>query len=62
MYVCVYVSTYIVHTNVTMCTYLCTYIVRINAAMYVCNPSEMLQAQPDGTKTFKHPHEYYCQV
>ena len=62
MYVCVYVCTYIVHTNVTMCAYLCTYIVRMNAAMYVCNPSEMLHAQPDGTKTFKHPHEYYCQV
>ena len=54
MYICVYVCTYTVHTNVAMCVYLCTYIVRMNVAMYVCNPSDMLQAQPDGTKIFKH--------
>ena len=48
--------------NVAMCVYLCTYIVLTNIAMYVCNPSDMLQAQLDGTKLFKHPHEYYCQV
>ena len=57
-----YVCTYIVHTNVAMCVYLCTYIVHMNVAMYVCNPSDMLQAQPDSIKVFKHPHEYYCQV
>ena len=45
-----------------------TYIVCMNVAMYVCNPSDMtdtnfyLQAQPDGTKAFKQPHKYYCQV
>ena len=49
-----YVCTYIVHTNVAMCVYLCTYIVRMNVAMYVCNSSDMLQAQQDGTKVFKH--------
>ena len=42
---------------------LCMYV-----ATFVCNPSDMtvtnfyLQAQPDGTKAFKQPHEYYCQV
>ena len=49
------------------CCYVCVlmyiiYIVRMNVAMYVCNTSDMLQAQPDGTKVFKHPHKYYCQV
>ena len=36
--------------------------------LYVCDPYDTtdtnfyLQAQPDGTKAFKQPHEYYCQV
>ena len=48
--------------------YVCTYIVRMNVVMYVCNPSDMtdtnfyLQTQLDGTKVFKQPHKYYCQV
>ena len=48
--------------------YVCTYIVHMSVGMYVCNLSEMtdtdfyLQAQLDGTKVFKQPHEYYCQV
>ena len=46
MYVCVYVCTYSV---------LYTYIVCMNVAIYVCNPSNMLKAQSDGTKVFKHP-------
>ena len=64
MYVYVYVCTYIVHMNVAMCVYLYTYIVHTNVAMYVCNPSDMLQAQLGGTdlKVFKHPYKYYCQV
>ena len=47
--VCIYVHTpqYIVHMNVALC---------------VCNPSDMLQVQPDGTKVFKHPHIYYCHI
>ena len=44
-----------------LCTYVCIY-VRTNVAMYVRNPSDMLQAQLDGTNVLKHPHEYYCQV
>ena len=69
MYVCVYVCTYIVYMHIhctyeysCMCVYLCTYIVHMNVAMYVCNPSDMLQAQPDGTKVFKYPHVYYCHI
>ena len=61
MYEC-YVRMYMVYVNVALCVYLCTYIVRMNVAMYVCTSSDMLKAQPDGTKVFKHPHEYYCQV
>ena len=49
MYIhCTYKCSYV-------CVYLCTYIVRMNVAMYVRNPSDMLQAQPDGTKVLKHP-------
>ena len=46
-----------------MYVYLCKYIfVCTYKCSYVCNPSDMLQAQPDGTKVFKHPDKYYCQV
>ena len=44
------------------------FIVHMSVGMYVCNLSEItdtnfyLQAQLDGTKVFKQPHEYYCQV